>query len=257
MELLTTKKFNDVVFDCYKADNEGDGFWATREQIGQLLEYSNPRDAIAKIHARNKERLDQFSRVDNLSTEAGIRSTVVYNFKGFLEICRFSNQLKANAVIDFAWNVMDEIRKTGSYLSTKPSYEYEDSIERAKVWIKEEEKRRALAAENRIMKPKAVYFDALVERNMLTNFRDTAKELHVPEKDFITYCLEHKLLYRDQKGKLKPYSEYVKDGWFELKDVKGIHNSWAGIQVLVTVKGKESIRLMLEVDNYERTIMLG
>ena len=107
------------------------------------------------------------------------------------------------------------------------------------------------------MKPKAVYFDALVERNMLTNFRDTAKELHVPEKDFITYCLEHKLLYRDQKGKLKPYSEYVKDGWFELKDVKGIHNSWAGIQVLVTVKGKESIRLMLEVDNYERTIMLG
>ena len=34
---------------------------------------------------------------------------------GFLEICRFSNQPKANAVIDFAWSVMNEIRKTGSY----------------------------------------------------------------------------------------------------------------------------------------------
>ena len=34
---------------------------------------------------------------------------------GFLEICRFSNQPKADAVIDFAWSVMNEIRKTGSY----------------------------------------------------------------------------------------------------------------------------------------------
>ena len=40
---------------------------------------------------------------------------MIYNFKGFLEICRFSNQPKANAVIDFAWNVMDEIRRTGTY----------------------------------------------------------------------------------------------------------------------------------------------
>ena len=33
MELLTTKEFNGVALDCYKADNEGDGFWATRKQI--------------------------------------------------------------------------------------------------------------------------------------------------------------------------------------------------------------------------------
>ena len=116
MELLTTKKFNGVALDCYKADNEGDGFWATREQIGQLLEYIDPRIAIAKIHQRNQERLDKFSSVTKLVTEAGEREAVIYNFKGFLEICRYSNQPKANAVIDFAWNVMDEIRRTGSYI---------------------------------------------------------------------------------------------------------------------------------------------
>ena len=33
MELLTTKEFNGVALDCYRADDEGDGFWATREQI--------------------------------------------------------------------------------------------------------------------------------------------------------------------------------------------------------------------------------
>ena len=115
MELLTTKAFNGVTLDCYKADNEGDGFWATREQIGQLLEYENPRVSVANIHNRNKERLDKFSTVIKLITEAGEREAVIYNFKGFLEICRFSNQPKADAVIDFAWNVMDEIRKTGNF----------------------------------------------------------------------------------------------------------------------------------------------
>ena len=116
MELLTTREFNGVALDCYKADNENDGFWATREQIGQLLEYEYPREAIGKIHQRNKDRLDHFSSEVTLTTEAGIRLTTVYNFKGLLEICRFSNQPKANAVIDFAWNVMDEIRRTGSYI---------------------------------------------------------------------------------------------------------------------------------------------
>ena len=116
MELLTTREFNGVALDCYRADNENDGFWATREQIGQLLEYEYPREAIGKIHQRNKDRLDHFSSEVTLTTEAGTRLTTVYNFKGFLEICRFSNQPKANAVIDFAWNIMDEIRRTGSYI---------------------------------------------------------------------------------------------------------------------------------------------
>ena len=120
MELLTTREFNGVALDCYRADNENDGFWATREQIGQLLEYTNPGISIGNIHNRNKERLDKFSRLIKLIKVEGERDVerefTMYNFKGFLEICRFSNQPKANAVIDFAWNVMDEIRRTGSYI---------------------------------------------------------------------------------------------------------------------------------------------
>ena len=115
MELVTTREFNGVALQCYRDEVNQDDFWATREQIGQLLEYEYPREAIGKIHQRNKDRLDHFSSEVTLTTEAGTRLTTVYNFKGFLEICRFSNQPKANAVIDFAWNVMDEIRRTGSY----------------------------------------------------------------------------------------------------------------------------------------------
>lgn len=148
MELLTTREFNGVSLDCYKADNERDGFWVTREQIGRLLEYSNPRDAIAKIHQRNQERLDKFSGVVKLSTpEGGSQNTTVYNFKGFLEICRFSNQPKADAVMDFAWSVMDGIRRTGFYATYNKSPE-EIIFEQARVML--EHSRRLAAIEDKV-----------------------------------------------------------------------------------------------------------
>ena len=42
-----------------------------------------------------------------------------------------------------------------------------------------------LTVDNQIMQPKAEYFDELVDRRLLTNFRDTAKELHIGQKEFI------------------------------------------------------------------------
>ena len=65
---------------------------------------------------------------------------------------------------------------------------------------KEQEKRRALEAanakltnENQAMLPKAQFYDDLVERNQLTNFRETAKELQVPERKFIKFLLTKKI----------------------------------------------------------------
>ena len=119
LKVLTTRNFNGVALDCYKGDDNSD-FWATREQIGQLLEYLNPQDAIAKIHRRNRARLDKFSRAgQNVQTLGGTQATTVYNFRGLLEICRYSNQPAANAVIDFLWDVANDIHKHGMYMSDK------------------------------------------------------------------------------------------------------------------------------------------
>ena len=119
MDLLMTRQFNGVTLDCYRNNLNSDDFWATREQIGRLLEYEYPNDSIRKIHERNQERLDKFSTSVNLTgvegTRAVTRDVIVYNFKGLLEICRYSNQPKANAVMDFLWEIADEIRRTGSF----------------------------------------------------------------------------------------------------------------------------------------------
>ena len=44
LQLLTTKHFNGCVLDCYVelAQKDKGDFWATREQIGTLLECKHP-----------------------------------------------------------------------------------------------------------------------------------------------------------------------------------------------------------------------
>lgn len=129
-----------------------------------------------------------------------------------------------------------------------PSYMISDPIKRAEKWIEEEKVRQQLALENEMNRPKVVYFDNLVSRNLLTNLRDTAKQIHIPQNKFISLLIDNKYLYRDAKEKLKPYSQYV-PMYFELKDFE--KNGHAGTQLLVTPKGKETFRLMWGGVGYE------
>ena len=125
LQLLTTREFNGHKLDCYVEPEQEDksNFWATGTQIGRLLGYKNPMRAIAHIYERNTTRLDKFSTVLNLGTVEGSRTVTrdirVYNFKGLLEICRYSNQPNANAVIDVLWDIADEIRRTGMYMTDR------------------------------------------------------------------------------------------------------------------------------------------
>lgn len=107
-----------------------------------------------------------------------------------------------------------------------------------------------LTTENAVMKPKADYFDELVDRNTLTNFRETAKLLHEKQNRFVNWLLDRKFVYRNAKGKLQPYAQFIANannskGYFEVKEQKSERNSWSGIQTLITPRGREAFRLLL------------
>lgn len=102
-----------------------------------------------------------------------------------------------------------------------------------------------LLVANTTMKPKAEYFDELVDRNLLTNFRDTAKELKIQEKLFIQFLLDKKYIYRDRKGRIKPYAE-KNEQLFEIKEAKNEKTGWVGTQTLITPKGRETFRLLMK-----------
>lgn len=109
-------------------------------------------------------------------------------------------------------------------------------LEALKALVLSEEQKQVLALENESMKPKADYFDTLVERGSNLNLRDTAKMIGVSERFFIEYLLLNGYLYRDAKRRLKPIAKYV-GKYFVLKEwVRGENT---GSQTLVTVEGKD------------------
>ena len=106
-----------------------------------------------------------------------------------------------------------------------------------------EAEKAVLSVENTIMKPKADYFDELVDRNLLTSFRETAKQLKIKERKFIDFLMEKKYIYRDTKGKLQPTAN-KNDGLFEVKETLNEKTQWSGTQTLITPKGRETFRLL-------------
>ena len=100
-----------------------------------------------------------------------------------------------------------------------------------------------LTVDNQIMKPKADYFDELVDKNLLTSFRETAKQFEIGEKKFINFLLDKKYIYRDKKGKLMPYAD-KNNGLFEIKETFNEKTQWSGTQTLITPKGRETFRLL-------------
>lgn len=99
----------------------------------------------------------------------------------------------------------------------------------------------ALSTSLEIARPKAEYFDQLVERGTLLSLRESAKELGIPPKKFVDELLARKYLYRSKNGKLLPYEE-KNNGLFELKESVNTATGWSGTQTLTTPKGRDLFR---------------
>lgn len=82
--------------------------------------------------------------------------------------------------------------------------------------------------------PKVTYYDQVIDKNGLTNFRDTAKMLGWKPKAFNQLLEDHSYIYRaGSKKTIKPYAEYVAKGYFEIKDTNS-----GFTQTLITPKGR-------------------
>ncbi len=133
--------------------------------------------------------------------------------------------------VEEQWNSPDAVMARGLQLANA-------KMKQLQVTVSE------LTVENQIMKPKADYFDELVDRNLLTNIRDTAKELHIQQKAFVKFLLDRKYMYRDKKGKLLPYASYTEGGLFEVKEFTNEKTGFSSTQTLITPKGRETFRLL-------------
>lgn len=106
------------------------------------------------VHEQSFTDIMLITLVDESNTP---HATKIYNLNvlNHLAMVELDNE-KLNAIANKFSDILSEVETTGQYNVQKqdPSYMIEDPIERAKVWIKEQEEKRALEAEKKALEEK-------------------------------------------------------------------------------------------------------
>lgn len=233
--------------------------WLVGHDAATSLGYSNPRDALA-THVDDEDKVT----VAIHDGTPGNPNMTVINESGLYSLVLSSKLPDAKRRRRWVTaEVLPSIRKHGAYMvpdTIEKLISDPDTIIQLATTLKEEQGRRkaleiansALTVDKQIMQPKADYFDELVDRNLLTNFRETAKQLGVKQRDFIQFLLNKKYIYRDKRGRLMPYAQHTDNGLFEIKECFNGKTQWSGTQTMVTPKGRETFRLLFIGTNQDR-----
>ena len=229
--------FSNPAFGEIRVTDQNGEPWFVAD-VCRALDIGNPTQAIARLDSDESTLISNEGREMNIISEPGLYALVL-------------GSRKPEAKAFKRWvthEVIPSIRRTGGYIAGAESMTPEELMAKAltvaqKTLADREARLSVLTVENQIMQPKAEYFDELVDRNLLTNFRETAKQLGVPPKKFVQFLLDKKYVYRDKRGKLMPYEDKNK-GLFEIKEQFNEKTQWAGTQTLVTPKGRETFRLL-------------
>lgn len=226
---------------------DGEPWWVLKDAC-EVLGLSSPHKVFDRLDEDEKGR-------NQIPTPGGEQEMTVINESGLYNVILRSDKPEAKPFRKWVTSeVLPSIRKHGAYMTPET---LEQAILNPDMMIKlctalkdEQDKNKALQAvnssltvDNQIMKPKADYFDELVDRNLLTNFRETAKQLQVKEKEFIRFLLEKKFIYRDKRGKIQPYAD-KNNGLFKVKEFSNEKTGFASTQTLITPKGRETFRLL-------------
>lgn len=216
--------------------------WFVLKDVCKALGIAKYRDVADRLDADERAPV----RVDTLG---GAQEMTCINESGLYSVILRSDKPEAKPFRKWVTSeVLPSIRKNGGYISGQEQLSPEELMAKAllvanKTLAERDARISELTVQNTIMQPKAQYFDELVDRNTLTNFRETAKELGISEKAFIRFLIDKKYIFRNQRGKLMPYADRS-DGLFEVKECYNEKTNWSGIQTLVTPKGRETFRLL-------------
>lgn len=249
--------FNNPEFGEIRTIEQNGEPWFVLKDVCEAFGEQNYRRVSARLDEEEKG-------VSQIATPGGMQNMTVVSEAGLYSTLFAMQPEKARGVDESyiakrqeqlkrfrKWvtsEVLPSIRKNGGYIAGQEQLTPQELMAKAllvanKTLADREARISELTVQNNIMAPKAEYFDELVDRNMLTSFRDTAKELGIKPKAFVDWLLAKKFIYRDQKNKLMP-REDKNNGLFEVKEAKNDKTQWCGVQTLITPKGRETFRLL-------------
>ena len=217
-------------------EKDGEFFFIGKE-VAEKLGYANTRDALVR-------HVDIDDKADVVFHDGRQRRNMVsINESGLYALILSSKLPQAKEFKRWVTTeVLPSIRKNGGYIKNQEKMSNEEILANAVLLAN-----HLIAEKEKIiedLEPKAKYFDELVNNYLLTNFRNTSKELHIPQKVFIQFLIDKELIYRDKKNRLLPYAKNNK-GYFEVKEWCKEGSEAVGIQTFVTQKGRNYLLLLI------------
>lgn len=227
--------------DCYEKDGAA---YLNLEAVARGLGFTQT--------AASGNEVVRWERVRKYLTELRVPTSGDGSLPDFIPeniFYRLAMKAKNETAEKFQALVADEIiptiRRTGGYVANDDMFidtylPYAD--EQTKILFRSTlETVKRLNEKVKADTPKVTYFDALIDRGNDLSFRETAKELHIGEREMIRSLIAAGYLYRDKKQQLRPYAE-TNNGYFTLKEY--VNGDKTGTQTLVTVEGRKKIAAM-------------
>lgn len=232
LQIFKNEEFGEI----RTVDIDGEIYFVGKD-VAAALGYQAERNAIA-AHVDEDDKMTH-----RISASGQNRDMTIINESGLYSLILSSGLENAKKFKKWITSeVIPSIRKNGGYLANQEIMTPEQIVANALVVAQNIIANKDKQIEE--MTPKADYFDALVDRKLNTSIRDTAKELGIGERYFVQFLKDRRYIYRDQKKELRPYSDKNK-GLFVLKEYKSQYSEHAGLQMLITPKGRETFRLLI------------
>lgn len=139
--------------------------------------------------------------------------------------------------------VIPQIRRTGGYQAPK------SFAEALRLAAEQAEKMEALEKENKMLLPKAEFFDAVTDSKTAISIGEVAKvlDMGIGQNKLFAFLREQKILDRQNI----PYQEYIDRGYFRIVEQKyEVHGEVRiNIKTLVFQKGIDWIRKQLQKED--------
>lgn len=137
----------------------------------------------------------------------------------FLSDKRDSLVVVARLSPEFTAAVIDRWQELETQNNALALPNFNDPVAAARAWADAMERQQQAIAQVAELQPKAQALDAITHAKGNSNIRDTAKALGAKQSDFISWCLKHGWLYRDDCERLKAYANRIQQGFMAQKSV--------------------------------------
>ena len=227
--------FNNEEFGSVRTITKDNEPWFVASDIAKALGYRMASDLARRIDEDDKG-------THIMSTQGGEQAMLIINESGFYSAILGSKLESAKRFKHWVTSeVLPSIRKYGTYCLPRT---YKEALAQLLIEVDKNEK---LELENKEMKPKAEFFDAVADSKTAISMNEVAKVLNIKgygRNNLFEFLRENKVLDRWNV----PYQRYVDNGWFRVIEQHYQKNGEPIVttKTLVYQKGVDGIRKMIE-----------